>query len=77
MKVGKGEELYLTYANNRLCQESRVLAHEIEGTWLTTGDPLRFLKANVEYGLRHPEIGEELARYLVEVAARPLADGDG
>ena len=70
MKVGQGEELYLTYANNRLCQESRVLAHEIEGRWLTTGDPLRYLKANVEYALCNPEIGQEFAAYLAEVAAR-------
>ncbi len=64
MEVGKGDELYLTYANNRLCQESKVLAHKIEGTWFTTGDPLRFLRATVEYALRHPEIAEDFADYL-------------
>ncbi|NLS98204.1 MAG: NTP transferase domain-containing protein [Planctomycetaceae bacterium] len=64
MKVGKGDELYLTYANNQLCQESKVLAHKIEGTWYTTGDPLRFLRATVEYALRHPEIAEDFAEYL-------------
>ncbi len=63
-EVGEGDELYLTYANNRLCDESRVLAHEIDGTWLTTGDPLRFLRATVEYALRHPDIAEEFADYL-------------
>jgi len=63
----KGDELYLTYAINRLCSRGRVLAHAIEGTWLTTGDPLRFLKANVEYALRHPEIGREFAEYLHEL----------
>ena len=60
----------MTYANHQLCQECRVLAHEIEGNWLTTGDPLRFLKANVEYALKRPELGEEFAAYLAEVAAR-------
>lgn len=58
------EELYLTFANDRLCREGRVLAHVIEGTWLTTGDPLRFLKANVEYALRHAVIGKDFAEYL-------------
>jgi UTP--glucose-1-phosphate uridylyltransferase len=71
MDVGKGQELYLTYANNQLCQESRVLAHEIEGQWLTTGDPLRFLKANIEYALRDPSLSADLAVYLAEVAGRP------
>ena len=61
---GKTEELYLTYANNQLCREGRVLAHVIEGKWLTTGDPLRYLKANVEYALRHKEIGRAFAEYL-------------
>ena len=64
MEVGKGDELYLTYANNQLCRESKVLAHKIEGTWFTTGDPLRFLRATVEYALRHPEIAEDFAEYL-------------
>jgi UTP--glucose-1-phosphate uridylyltransferase len=60
----KCEELYLTFANDRLCREGRVLAHVIEGTWLTTGDPLRFLKANVAYALNNSEIGLEFAEYL-------------
>lgn len=60
----QGQELYLTFANDRLCREGRVLAHVIEGDWLTTGDPLRFLKANVEYALRNPEIAREFAEYL-------------
>jgi UTP--glucose-1-phosphate uridylyltransferase len=72
--VGDGQELYLTYANNQLCQKSRVLAHEIEGTWMTTGDPLRYLKANVEYALHDPRIKKDFAAYLAEVAAR-LAGG--
>ena len=61
---GKRKELYLTYANNQLCQEGRVLAHTIEGRWLTTGDPLRYLKASVEYALRRDDIGKDFAAYL-------------
>lgn len=64
MKPGLGGELYLTDANDLLCREARVLVHAIEGTWYTTGDPLRFLISNVEYALRHPEIGEEFREYL-------------
>lgn len=62
--LGKDNELYLTDANHILCGESRVLAHRIQGTWYTTGDPLPYLVANIEYGLRHPEIGKGLANYL-------------
>ena len=61
---GKQKELYLTYANNQLCQEGRVLAHTIEGQWLTTGDPLRYLKANVKFALRRKDIGKDFAAFL-------------
>ena len=64
IKPGPGEELYLTDAIHSLSQTDRVLVHPIEGTWYTTGDPLRFLKTNIEYSLRDPEIGAEVAKYL-------------
>jgi UTP--glucose-1-phosphate uridylyltransferase len=68
MTVGQGSELYLTFANDQLCREGRVLAHVIEGTWFTTGDPLRYLKTNVAYALQHPEIGKEFAAFLRSLA---------
>ena len=65
-------ELYLTLANDRLCREARVLAHSIEGKWMTTGDLLPYLMANVEYALRHPVVGAGFAEYL-----RMLVHGRG
>lgn len=61
------DELYLTYANNQLCQEGRMLAHTISGRWLTTGDPLRHLKASVLYALRHEKVGRDFAAFLREL----------
>ena len=58
------DELYLTYANNQLCQQGRMLAHTINGRWLTTGDPLRHLKASVLYALRHEKVGHDFAAFL-------------
>lgn len=64
-RLGKGNELYLTDAIDQMCREgSRVLAHMIEGQWYTTGDPLRFLITNIEYALRRPDLGKDLAGYL-------------
>jgi UTP--glucose-1-phosphate uridylyltransferase len=71
-KVGRGEELYLTPAIHQLSKNDRVLVHEIEGTWHTTGDPLRFMKANVEYMLKTPEFGPEFAAHLRDLAERGL-----
>ena len=67
-KVGPGEELYLTPAIHQLSKTDRVLVHSIEGTWHTTGDPLRFMKANVEYMLRSQEFGADFAAHLRELA---------
>ena len=63
-QLKRGEELYLTPAIHALSQRDRVLVHAIQGTWYTTGDPLRFMKTNVEYMLRHPEFGAEFSEYL-------------
>jgi UTP--glucose-1-phosphate uridylyltransferase len=63
-ELGKDNELYLTDANHKLCREDRVLVHPIEGEFFTTGDPLPFLIANIQYALRHDGIGKEFAGYL-------------
>jgi UTP--glucose-1-phosphate uridylyltransferase len=62
--LGKGNELYLTDALATVCKQNKVLVHNIAGQWLTTGDPLNFLKAAVQYALRHPEVGKPFADYL-------------
>jgi UTP--glucose-1-phosphate uridylyltransferase len=62
--------LYLTNAIDILCKSQRVLALDIQGSWHTTGDPLRYLMANVEYALRDEEISADFADYLQRVARR-------
>ncbi|MFQ5613755.1 MAG: UTP--glucose-1-phosphate uridylyltransferase [Anaerolineae bacterium] len=64
LELGQGNELWLTDAIDRLTEKAPVIVHEIEGTWYTTGDPLRFLKTTVEFALRHPDIGRDFAGYL-------------
>jgi UTP--glucose-1-phosphate uridylyltransferase len=67
--VGKGNELWLTDAIARLCEEDRVLVQEVEGTWYTTGDHYQLLIANIEYALADPEIRSRLAPYLKQKVA--------
>lgn len=64
MPTGKGGELWLTDAMNRLAKKCVVIAQPIEGEWLTTGDPLRYLKATIEYALEREDIGKQLRHYL-------------
>jgi UTP--glucose-1-phosphate uridylyltransferase len=67
LTLGKGGELWLTDAIDRLAATDPVLVHPIEGKWFTTGDPLRFLKTTVEFALDREDIGAEFAAYLREL----------
>ena len=62
--LGKGNELWLTDAVNALAQKGSVIAPPVEGTWLTTGDPLNYLKATVEYALDRPDLASDFRKYI-------------
>ena len=61
---GAGGEIQLTDGISRLLEHERVLAVRLPGRRFDCGSKLGYLKATVELGLRHPEIGREFARYL-------------
>lgn len=65
---GAGGEIQLTDAIQSLIGEQTVLAYEFEGIRYDCGSKFGYLKANVEMGLQHPEIGDEFRRYLAELA---------
>lgn len=64
---GAGGEIQLTDAISQMIQEQTVLAYEFEGTRYDCGSKLGYLKANVEYALKHPEVGTDFRRYLREL----------
>lgn len=66
---GKGGEIQLTDAISMLLNEQTVLAYEFEGKRYDCGSKLGYLKANVEYGLKHAELSDEFRRYLIELSA--------
>ncbi|MFC1721957.1 UTP--glucose-1-phosphate uridylyltransferase [Patescibacteria group bacterium] len=65
-KLGKGNELWLvdaihTYINNG----GKSYAEPIKnGFWYTTGDPLSYLKAVLEYALSRDDINGDLKEYI-------------
>jgi len=61
---GVAGELQLTDAISRLLSEQQVLAYEYHGTRYDCGSKLGFLRANVEYALKHPELAEDFNAYL-------------
>lgn len=66
--VGVGSELWVADVLNNLAKKGkRVIAQPIEGEWLTTGDPLRYMKAQVRYALDRKDIGKDFAEYLKEL----------
>jgi UTP--glucose-1-phosphate uridylyltransferase len=66
LKPGTGGELQLTDAIQTLLMNEQVLAYEYEGIRYDCGSKMGLLKANIELGLKHQEIGKELRQYLLE-----------
>jgi UTP--glucose-1-phosphate uridylyltransferase len=63
-ELGKGGELWLADAVDRMAASRSVIAQPIDGLWMAAGDPLRQLKANIEMSLRQDDMREELIAYL-------------
>ena len=63
--TGKDGELWVIDILNSLVEEGKkVIAPPIDGEWLTTGDPLRYLKATFRFALKRDDIGNKLVEYL-------------
>ena len=69
MPPGAGGEIQLTDAIARLLGDEKVLAYEFEGRRYDCGNKLGYLEAMVDYGVKHPEVGEAFARFLTERVA--------
>lgn len=67
---GAGGEIQLTDAIDTLMEHEQVDAYYMLGQSHDCGSKLGYMKANIDYALRHPELGEEFAAYLKEVAAK-------
>ncbi|CAN7572236.1 UTP--glucose-1-phosphate uridylyltransferase GalU [Cupriavidus necator] len=73
LKPGAGGEFQLTDAIQSLLGQEQVLAYRYQGTRYDCGNKLGYLKATVEYALKHPEVGPDFRRYL-EQGDHHLAD---
>ena len=62
--TGAGGEIQLTDGIAALMREERVLAYRYSGQRYDCGSKLGYLKATVELGLKHPEVGAEFAAFL-------------
>lgn len=64
--VGAGGEIQLTDAIASLLERETVYAWPFAGTRYDCGNKLGFLRATVEYALRHPELGDGFKAWLKE-----------
>ncbi len=63
--LGKDSELWVVDILNRMAHGGkRVIAQPIEGEWLTTGDPLSYLKTTYRFAMERKDIREKLKSYL-------------
>jgi len=47
-----------------LARRKRVVAQPLQGTWYTTGDPLRLLQTFIALALKDDDLGPPLHEYL-------------
>lgn len=65
IKPGKGGEIQLTDAILAMKQAgNRLYAYDFKGLRYDTGDKFGMFVANVEFGLRHPELKDKAKEYL-------------
>ncbi len=63
-ETGKGNELWLADAIAGMAKENDVRTAELDGQWLTTGDPLRYLKTTILYALERDDLSQPLREFL-------------
>ncbi len=64
LKPSIGGEIQLTDAIQSLMREEQVLACRYQGTRFDCGSKLGYLKATVEFALRHPDVKDAFEAYL-------------
>jgi UTP--glucose-1-phosphate uridylyltransferase len=63
-KTGKDGELWLMDSIHALLSDYPMYATKIEGEFLTTGDPLRYLMASFKFALQRDDLAEPLKEFL-------------
>ncbi len=72
LKPGAGGEFQLTDAIQSLLGQEQVLAYRYQGTRYDCGSKLGYLKATIEYAMKHPEVGTDFGSYLQQRSAFPV-----
>ncbi len=69
MNSGKSGEIRLVDAFDLMLEKKIPLyGRMLDGEWLDTGDKFNFLKTTIHFGLKHPDVGEKLRKYLQSIS---------
>jgi UTP--glucose-1-phosphate uridylyltransferase len=64
---GKDNELWLIdILNNLAASGKKVIAQPVQGEWLTTGDPLRYLKTTLKFAMQRDDLRDDLQTFIKE-----------
>lgn len=69
-KPTRGGEIQLTDAMDEMIQSHGILGCAFTGERFDTGDKLGFVCANIEFALSHPQIGQDIKKYILSLAQR-------
>lgn len=67
---GKNNEIQLTDAMREMVKTHPMYGMKFEGKRYDVGNKMGFLKTNIEFGLKDPEIGESLKNWLKEFTGK-------
>ena len=68
--TGKDNELWMVDAVTKMAKNHVVIAEPIKGKWLTTGDPINYLQATIEFALANPKINKDFKVYLQDLCKK-------
>ena len=61
---GAGNEIQLTDAIGSMLETYDFIAYQFDGIRYDCGSKLDYLKANIEYGLKDPDVKTEFSKYI-------------
>jgi UTP--glucose-1-phosphate uridylyltransferase len=67
---GAGGEIQLTDAIASLLHKEEVIGYEFSGIRYDCGSKLGYLKANLAFAMKHPEVGKDFKQYLKSLGFR-------
>jgi len=62
--TGLDNELWLQDANAKLAKDGVLRTKVVDGEWLTTGDPVRYMKAHLKFMLAEKKYRDQLLKFI-------------